>query len=62
MNNCYQFHFKGYYKGEKIKVLKLDTNQNELFEVNMDYLLWTKKIDIFNGVLTVELIKFKKIS
>ena len=62
----YKFHFKGYYAGEKIKVIQLFySNSDETLEhlsKGDDYLLWVKRKRISQEVLEVELIKYKRIS
>lgn len=61
----YRFHFKGYYAGEKIKVIHLyisKSNQlSEQLSKGDDYLLWVKRKQVNQEVLEVELIKYKKI-
>jgi hypothetical protein len=57
----YQFHFKGFYQGEKIVNLLAIASRGEKFDIDQDYLLWGRKVDINNGVLMVEVIKSKKI-
>jgi hypothetical protein len=58
----YCFHFKGFYRGEKVKVIHL---YSEGLEENLskgdDYLLWVKRKNIKDEVLEVDLIKHKKI-
>jgi hypothetical protein len=61
VNSDYQFHFKGFYQGLKIVNLVAITKHEEKFDVDQDYLLWGRKVDVNNGVLRVEIIKFKKI-
>jgi hypothetical protein len=43
----YRFHFKGYYAGEKIKMIHLYTSKFDLLDEQLskgdDYLLWVKK-------------------
>ncbi|MDD4973018.1 MAG: hypothetical protein PHY93_01635 [Bacteriovorax sp.] len=61
----YRFHFKGYYAGEKVKVIHLFSSGNSLFPEQLskgdDYLLWVKRKRVYLEVLEVELIKYKKI-
>jgi hypothetical protein len=61
----YRFHFKGYYAGEKIKVIHLFSDQFNLLPEQLskgdDYLLWVKRKRVYLEVLEVELIKYKKI-
>jgi hypothetical protein len=61
----YRFHFKGYYAGEKIKVIHLFSDQFNLLPKQLskgdDYLLWVKRKRVYLEVLEVELIKYKKI-
>jgi hypothetical protein len=63
----YRFHFRGFYAGEKIKVIHLFLNENlngkqdEQLSKGDDYLLWVRKKRIFEETLEVELIRYKKI-
>lgn len=61
----YRFHFKGFYLGEKIKMIHLYTSEN-FHEQNLtkgeDYLLWVKKMRVSKEILEVELIKHKIIN
>ncbi|MBC7540398.1 MAG: hypothetical protein H7281_16360 [Bacteriovorax sp.] len=61
----YRFHFKGYYAGEKIKMIHLYSSKfdpkNEQLSKGDDYLLWVKRKRVNQEVLEVELIKYKKI-
>jgi hypothetical protein len=61
----YKFHFKGFYMGEKIKIIHLfptDENKgNEQLSKGVDYLLWVKRREISHEILEVDLIKYKKI-
>ncbi len=61
----YCFHFKGFYAGEKIKIIHLfppvyGPIQEQLIK-GEDYLLWVKRKNVKAGVLEVELISCKKI-
>jgi hypothetical protein len=61
----YIFHFKGYYFGEKIKEIHLYLAGIDFFDEQLskgdDYFLWAKRKSICQGILEVELIKYKKI-
>lgn len=57
----YQFHFKGVYCGKKIKNLLISDVAEGVISIDSDYLLWTRKVDLIDGVLKVKLIKSKKI-
>lgn len=61
----YRFHFKGYYAGEKIKIIHLYSNKTDLLGEQLskgdDYLLWVKRKCVYQEILEVELIKHKKI-
>ena len=64
----YRFHFRGFYKGKKIKEILLYSNISEDKKTNdeslskgEDYLLWVKKKQINQEVLEADLIKYKKI-
>lgn len=57
----YQFHFRGFYCGKKIKSLVVCNSLEKALEVQHDYLLWAQKVDLIDGVLKVKIIKYKKI-
>lgn len=59
----YRFHFKGYYAGERIKMIHLYPPEmdRENLSKGDDYLLWVKKRRVHEEILEVELISFKKI-
>jgi hypothetical protein len=59
--NAYEFHFKGFYLGEKIKILVVTNSEKVTLELDINYLLWAKKVDLINGILKVEILKIKKI-
>ncbi len=53
---CSVFHFKGYFKGEKIKEIYI----NDLnFELNSEYLIKLKVLGIKNGIVFGESLKSK---
>lgn len=62
----YRFHFKGFYKGEKIKVIHLyaptewECADQQLIKGD-DYFLWVKRVKVEDEILEVDLIKYKKI-
>ena len=64
--SLYRFHFKGYYGGQKIKMIHLiSLNPEQLsqeFIKGGDYLLWVKRKQINQEILVVELLKHKKIN
>lgn len=55
------FHFKGFYRGDKIDFVRLVTSSGHLFQKGEDYLLWVSFLNIDSQVLSVKLIKHKKI-
>lgn len=61
----YKFHFRGYYQGQKIKLIHIHSakfnSETEQLSKGDDYLLWVKRRKIIKQVLEVELIKYKKI-
>ena len=61
----YHFHFKGFYAGERIKKIHLfsyeEVAMGDKLSKGDDYLLWVKRKRIYQEVLEVELIKYKKI-
>jgi hypothetical protein len=61
LNNEYIFHFKGFYKGIKIKSLIIKTSEKINLDLGRNYLLWGRKTDLIDGVLKLQLIKYKKI-
>ena len=50
------FHFKGFYKGEKIKEIHI---QGSNFELNTEYLIKLKVVSVRNGVVYGESLKSK---
>jgi hypothetical protein len=61
-HSFYRFHFKGYYAGERIKIIHLFPSESETsLSKGDDYLLWVKRRRVHNEILEVELITFKKI-
>lgn len=62
--NFYRFHFKGFYRGQKIKVIHLhppvEFADQQLIKGD-DYFLWVKRRRVENEILEAELIKYKKI-
>lgn len=61
----YRFHFKGYYQGQKIKIIHLFPSgpglASEQLSKGDDYLLWVKRRKVREEILEVELIKYKRI-
>lgn len=65
----WRFHFKGFYKGQKVKCVhlySLDGLNNGVDKMQSlskgdDYLLWVQKKRLNCEILEVELIKYKKI-
>lgn len=60
----YRFHFKGFYAGERIKVIHLypdPENPEQSLSKGDDYLLWVRKRKVHQETLEVDLISFKKI-
>lgn len=58
----YRFHFKGYYAGERIKVIHLFPEvDHEILSKGDDYLLWVRKRRVHQEILEVEMISYKKI-
>lgn len=62
-DKCYYcFHFKGFYKGERVKKIHLYLdNQFDMLSKGDDYLLWVMEKRINLETLEVDLIKYKKI-
>lgn len=61
VKGVYIFHFKGFYSGIRLEKLEVFPQSTELLELNHNYLLWGKKLDIIENVLRVKLIKYKKL-
>lgn len=58
----YRFHFKGYYAGERIKMIHLyPFGPEENLSKGDDYLLWVRKLRVHQEILEVEMISYKKI-
>lgn len=53
-----EFHFKGFYKGLKVKKILV---KNQLFEVGEEYLIYLLCDFVRDGVLIGESIRFKKL-
>jgi hypothetical protein len=64
--SLYHFNFKGYYRGQKIKMIHLISIEPEQISQQFikgdDYLLWVKQKQIDQEILVVELLKHKKIN
>jgi len=58
-NQCYEFHFKGVYKGVKIKKIIVESFLNKTLVIDHEYLLKIKFLKILNGSLYGELIQLK---
>lgn len=58
-NNQHQFHFKGFYRGEKIK--KIIVEGNAKFIEGEEYLLWVRELAILENELHVELLAWKEL-
>lgn len=58
----FKFHFRGFYAGEKIKLIHLYSSRTEELSKGEDYLLWVKRKRVYQAILEVDLIKAKKIS
>lgn len=54
-----QFHFKGFYRGEKVE--KIVVHGKQSFEPGAEYLLWVKDLGVNKSELHVELIAWKLI-
>ena len=61
-NYYYKFHFKGFYSGLKIREIMMITKENISITKGSDYLLWVRQISYDDGILEVQLFKYKKIS
>jgi hypothetical protein len=58
----FRFHFKGYYAGERIKVIHVyPAEKHECLSKGDDYLLWVRKRRFYEEILEVDLISVKKI-
>jgi hypothetical protein len=57
----YKFHFKGFYSGLKIKEIVMITKENISITKGNDYLLWVQQKKYTDGILEVQLFKYKKI-
>ncbi len=57
----FRFHFKGFFKGLKIKEIWLNAHQDICLQKGEDYLLWVKPREVKDSILVVHLIKYKKI-
>lgn len=55
------FHFKGYYKGRKIKEISIRHGVEFDFEIKEDYLLWVRFLALEEQVLICSPLKVKKI-
>lgn len=62
LGDYYQFHFKGYFNGEKITLIHVQVGDEQILEKGEDYLLWVKYRHHLNNILEVQLLKYKKIS
>lgn len=58
----FKFHFKGFYSGLKIKEIIMITKENVSIKKGFDYLLWVQQKNYSEGILEVQLFKYKKIS
>lgn len=57
-NDCSEFHFKGFYKGEKIKKVIVSKGK---FKLNENYLVKIKRPIVKQQVLYAECVKLKKL-
>lgn len=57
--SVYKFHFKGFFKGHKIKEVKIE-GSHELFKKKEEYLLALEVIEIREETLVGSLLKFKR--
>ena len=57
----FRFHFKGFYKGLKIKEIHVYPPQPTDLDKGEDYLLWVTLKLVKESILEVYLLKFKKI-
>ena len=57
----FRFHFKGFYKGFKIKEIHVYPSQPANLDKGQDYLLWVDLKSVKDSTLEVSLLKFKKI-
>jgi hypothetical protein len=58
--HLYEFHFKGYLKGEKVSRVKIKTEVGD-FTVRDDYLIALKVVEIKRGTLKGSLLKYKRL-
>jgi hypothetical protein len=65
-NSFHYFHFKGFYKGEKIRMLYIFQNNSRgeeyRFEKKSDYLIWGKRMHVEDKILKIEMIKCKMLN
>ena len=57
----FRFHFKGFYRGLKIKEIHVYPNEPADLDKGEDYLLWVSLKSVKESTLEVSLLKFKKI-
>ncbi len=60
-NNSAEFHFKGCYRGIKVKKITI-VNTNISFEQNNTYLVLLKETSLQGGEIFAELVKYRKVS
>ncbi len=58
--SLFEFHFKGYLKGEKVDRVLLEGKLNQ-FEVKQDYLIALSVLELEKGTLRGSLLKYKKL-
>ena len=58
--NLYEFHFKGYLKGERVNKIEFKSDDGS-FRVNDDYLIALNVDEIKKGTLIGSLLKYKKL-
>ena len=61
LKTFFRFHFKGFYKGLKIKEIHVYPHQATYLDKGQDYLLWVTLKSVQESTLEVSLLKFKKI-
>ena len=58
--NLYEFHFKGYLKGERVNKIEFKSDDGS-FRVKDDYLIALNVDEIKKGTLIGSLLKYKKL-
>jgi hypothetical protein len=57
----YEFHFTGVFRGHLIKKIKIEGQENNMFEVGESYLIQLKDSRLIGPILEGEVVKFKRL-